>query len=313
MDYDGFEIINVAGKIYKYPMGWDKFKKQFLEYFPGKEEIFGNYYYLVNKAIDAQALYSLNHPEGNGDTELLMSSAYEVIKNISHDVDIQNYLAALNFDYVGEKEKTPFYVHALVTNYFVKSSYRVVGESDQLSKSLANSIEKMGGKVINKQKVVKFHYEDDKISAAETHTGDVYFADNFISNIHPANTMDLIEEGKIKKRFRRRMKNMENTISSFTVHLKLKEGFLKYRNYNYQYFKQNDVWYPSYYDEAKWPEHFFFHTPPLTQNDDCSTCVQIMTAMKYEEVKQWEKSTKRSRDPEYHVWKEKKAFTKDKK
>jgi len=307
MDDNGFEIINIAGKNYKYPMGWERFKKQFLEYFPGNEDVFERYYYLINRAIDAQALYSLNHPEGNSDSELLMSGAYKVLKSLSPDIEIRNYLAALNFDYVGEKEKTPFYVHALVTSYFIKSSYRVVGESDQLARSLAGSIERMGGKIINKQKAVKFQYHDDKIAAVETHTGEVYHADNFISNIHPANTMDLIEEGKIKKLYRKRMKKMENTISSFTIHLRLKDCFLKYLNHNYQYFKQNDVWYPSYYDEKKWPEHFFFHTPPITENDDCSSCAQIMTAMKYEEVKKWEDSTKRTRDPEYHVWKEEKA------
>ena len=47
MDQDAFEIINIAGKEYKYPIGWDNFKKQFLEYFPGNEEVFDKYLSLV--------------------------------------------------------------------------------------------------------------------------------------------------------------------------------------------------------------------------------------------------------------------------
>ena len=310
MDNDAFELININGKKYKYPIGWDNFKIQFLEYFPGNEKVIDSYLQLINKAVNSQALYSLNEPNndnGENSSNLLMSSAFEVIKSLSSDVNIQNYLAALNFDYGGEKEKTPFYVHALVSNYFVKSSYRVIGDSDQLTDSLVNSIKSHEGEIIRRQKVERFIYEEEKVIGVETHTGDTYFADNFISNIHPANTMDLIEEGKIKKLYRKRMVNLENTISSFTVHLKLKEDSFKYFNQNYQYFKRDDVWYASYYDEAKWPEHFFFHTPPLSSDDKCSSCVQIMTYMKYDEVKKWENSTKRTRADEYHVWKEKKA------
>lgn len=309
MDSDAFEIINIAGKEYKYPIGWDNFRRQFLEYFPNNEEVINKYLNLISRAVNSQALYSLNEPNEskNGDSNLLMLSAFEVIKSLSSNIKIQNYLAALNFDYAGEKEKTPFYVHALVTNYFVKSSYRVVGDSDQIADSLANSIISFGGEIIRRQKVTKFIFEDNKLIGAVTHTGNSYFADKFISNIHPANTMDLVEDGKIKKIYRNRIKKMENTISSFSVHIKLKEGSFKYLNHNHQYFKQNNVWYASYYNEKNWPEHFFLHTPPHTQNDDCAQCLQILTYMKYDEVKQWEDSTKRTRDDEYHIWKKEKA------
>jgi len=309
LDEDAFEIINVAGKEYKYPIGWDKFKKQFLEYFPDDVAVFDKYFSLIHKAVNSQALYTLNEPgEGGGEnTNLLMKSAYGVLKSLSPNVDVQNYLAALNFDYGGEKDKTPFYVHALVTNYFVKSSYRVVGDSDQMTNNLVNSIKSYGGEVIKRQKAVKFLFEEEQLVAVETHTGDKYFADNFISNIHPANTMDLIEEGKIKKLYRNRMKKMKNTISSFSVHIKMKEGSFKYLNHNFQYFRQDDVWYATYYDEKKWPEHFFLHTPPQTTKGDYVNCLQLFTYMKYEEVKKWEDSTKRTRAEEYHIWKEEKA------
>lgn len=307
LDVDGFEVINIAGTEYKIPMGWDNYKKQFLEYFPGNEKLIERYYYLVNRAIDAQALYSLNHPEENNDDNILMRSAYEVLKDLSPDINIQNYLAGLNFDYVGEKDKTPFYVHALVSNYFIMSSYRVIGDSDQIAKSLAQSIQDFGGTILNRQKVVKFLFEDDKFIGVETHKEEKFYADKFVSNIHPANTMDLIEDGRIKKIYRNRMKNMKNTISSFAVHLKMKDNSFGYINHNYQYFKRKDVWYPSYYDEKRWPEHFFLQTPPLNGDDKYCNCVQILTAMKFDEVVKWSGTTKRTRGEDYHKWKEDKA------
>lgn len=310
MDEDVFELINIAGKEYKYPIGWDRLKKQFLEYFPRNEEVFDKYLSLINKAINSQALYSLKQPEDNTTTteeNVLMSSAWEIIKSLSPDIEIQNYLAALNFDYGGEKEKTPFYVHAIVTNYFVMSSHRVVGDSDQIANALAKSIKSFGGEIITKQKAIKFLFEEQKLVGVETHKGSKYFAEKFVSNIHPANTMDLIEDGKIKGMYRKRMKSLENTISSFTLHIKMKEGSFKYLNHNIQYIKQNDVWYASYYDDKKWPEHFFLHTPPQTKDDSFANSIQILTYMKYEEVKKWEDSTARTRPDEYLEWKEEKA------
>lgn len=307
MDDDVFELINIAGKEYKIPQGWGNYRRQFLEYFPGQEEVFDKHHQLVKRAIDSQALYTLNHPDENSQTHLMHSSAYEVIKSLTPNVEIQNYLAALNFDYVGEKDKTPFYVHALVSNYFILSSYRIIGESDQLALSMAEFVEKSGGKVLNRNKVIKFLFDGNTLTGVENHKAEQYFADKFISNIHPANTMDLVEEGKIKKVYRKRMKNLSNTISSCILSLKMKDDSFKFMNHNYQHFKQKDVWYPSYYDEKKWPEHFFIHTPPSHENNKCTNCIQVLTAMKYEEVKQWENSTKRNRAPEYHEWKMEKA------
>lgn len=309
MDEDTFEIINIGGKKFNYPMGWDNFKKQFLEYFPEDEDVFDKYLSLINKAINSQSLYSLSQDEGDAgaDENILMMSAYQTLKSLSPKLDIQNYLAALNFDFGGEKNKTPFYVHALVTNYFVKSSHRVVGDSDQIANTLADAINLYGGEIIKKQKITKFLFDEEKLIGVETQKGDKYFANKFISNIHPANTMELIEEGKIKKMYRKRMMNMENTISSITLHIKMKKGSFKYLNHNYQYFKQKDVWYASYYDEIKWPEHFFIHTPPHTQNDKFSSCIQIFAYLKYDEVKKWEGSTQANRPEEYKIWKEEKA------
>ena len=310
MDEDGFELISIAGKKYKYPIGWDRFRKQFLEYFPGNEEVVSKYLSLINKAMNSQALYSLKQVDTTvaSDENILMSSAHKVLKSLSPNTEIQNYLAALNFDYGGVKDKTPFYVHAIVTNYFVMSSYRVVGDSDQLADTLAESIKSFGGEIITKQKAVKFLFEENKLVGVESHKGEKYFAEKFVSNIHPANTMDLIEEGKIKGMYRKRMKSLENTISSFTLHIKVKNDTFKYLNHNIQHIKQNDVWYTSYYDEKKWPEHFFLHTPPHTKNDRFANCLQVITYMKYEEVKKWEGSTARTRPTEYLKWKEEKAL-----
>jgi len=309
MDEDGFEIIELAGKKYKYPMGWDNFRRQFLEYFPGKEKVIDEYISLIKRAVNSQALYSLRQPGEELEIldGVLMSSAYELIKSLCSDVEVVNYLSALNFDYGGEKGKTPFYVHALVTNYFVRSSYKIVGDSDLMANALANSIKSFGGEIYRRREVTSLLFEDKELLGAECTNGEKYFADKVISNIHPANTMDLIGEGKIKKIYRNRMLKLENTISSFSLNIKMKDGVVKYFNHNYQYFSRNDVWYASYYDEKKWPEHFFLYLPPCNANGEFARCLQIVTYMKYDEVKKWEGSNRRKRPQEYLDWKAKKA------
>lgn len=309
LDQKAFEIFNIAGKEYKFAQGFDAWGKQIRDYFPAEENAINNYIKRIQHSLDAQDIYSLIDPELSTarNKEYLSTNAYQEIQSITSNKELQNLLGALNFVYAGDKEKTPLYVHALINNYFISSSYRVVGKTDQIAESLANTIKQNGGAVFTDKKAKQFVFEGNQMTAIETEDGDRFFAENFISNLHPALTMDLIEEGKIRKPFRNRMKNLNNTLSAFGLHLNLKKDTVKYRNYNYQYFRQNDVWYASTYDEAKWPEHYFMHASLKTPHDEFSNCLGILTYMKFDEVAKWANLPSDKRGQDYQDWKQQKS------
>lgn len=309
LDQDAFEIFNIAGKEYKYAQGFDAWQAQMHNYFPTETQAIDNYLARIKAVVDAQDIYVLKDP-GNNDIQnkdYLRINAFDEIQSLTPNRELQNVLGALNFVYAGQKETTPFYVHALINNYFINSSYRVVGRSDQIADSLAGNIKQQGGEVLTEKKAQQFVFEGDKLTAIKTADGDRFYANSFISNLHPAVTMDLIEEGKIKKPFRKRMKQLSNTLSAFGLHLNLKKDTIKYPNFNYSYYKQNDVWYASYYDEKKWPEHYFLHAPPVTASDEFANCMGMLTHMKFEEVAQWAHLPMHKRGQDYKEWKQEKS------
>jgi all-trans-retinol 13,14-reductase len=103
------------------------------------------------------------------------------------------------------------------------------------------------------------------------------------------------------------MNNLHNTLSAFGLHLNLKKDRVEYPNFNYSFYRQKDVWYASTYNEKKWPEHYFLHAPPLTLNDKYTSCMGLLTHMKFEEVAQWAHLPTNKRGQDYKDWKQEKS------
>lgn len=309
LDENGFDIFNIGEKEYNFPIGFANFKKQMYEYFPDEKEAIDTYVNEIYKAVNTQDIYLLKTQDTENDTgkNYLRLNTWDFVKSITNNSTLQQVLCALNFVYAGEKEITPFYTHALINNHFISSSYRIDGSTSQIEKKLTEQIRECGGDVLSQKEVKEFIIENEKVVAAKTSDGTLYKADKFISNLHPATTMNLIPEGGIKKSFRNRMNRKKNTLSAFAVSIILKENTFKYINANYNYYKGDDVWYASYYDEKNWPEHYFLHCGIPKNNSEYSSCLGLLTHMKYEEVEKWKDLPINKRGEDYNEFKKKKA------
>lgn len=309
LDETGFDIFNIGGTEYRFPMGFNNFRKQMCAYFPGEKEAIDKYVAEIQKTIDTQDIYLLKNTENKpGDVaRYLTMNTWDYICSLTENTRLRQVLSALNFVYAGVKEKSPFYLHALINYHFITSSYRIVGSSGTIAKKLKDQIIENGGHVFTKKEVVNLIINNNKVIAVETGDGMKYVADNIISDVHPATTMDMIGEGGIKKSFRNRMKNKENTMSAFAVHLNIKKDSFRYINANYNYYKRNDVWYASYYDEKSWPEHYFMHCGIPENGSEHTNCIGLLTHMKFEEVARWKDLPINKRGADYLKFKNKKA------
>jgi all-trans-retinol 13,14-reductase len=143
--------------------------------------------------------------------------------------------------------------------------------------------------------------------ALEDVNGDRFFADKFVSNIHPAQTLRMIDPTMLRKPYRNRITSLKNTISCFNIYGVLKEKTFPYINYNYYYYKRDNVWSLDYYHPRNWPENFFFYTPAVSNDEKFANCIGIATYMQYDEVKKWEDTTVGNRGADYTDWKKSKA------
>lgn len=309
MDASGFDVFEIGGKQYKFPMGWKAFRNYMKSCFPHEKEAIDQYVEAVEMVLEEQELFMLKAPSVSTKPEKPSQSvnAWDFICSLTSNKELRQVLSALNFVYAGEKEVTPWYVHALINHYFISSSYRIVGRSDQIPEKLTAEIIKNGGQVLVKHEVDQLLFDDHHITEICCTNGVRLQADHIISNVHPATTIQLCEPGKVRKSFINRLRQKTDTLSSFALYLKLKPGKFPYRNANFNYYGSGEVWYASHYDAAKWPEHFFMHFPVNENNAKWVDHLSVVTHMRFEEVAQWKDLPTTKRGHDYERFKEEKS------
>ena len=308
MDTNGFDIFNIAGKEYYYGMGYDNFKAQLLKSFPEEEKAIDLYISKIRTVSDSFDLYNMRYPVKMDldSLDAVSENLQEFLDSITDNNMLKQVLSGLNSLYAGTPENTSLYIHALINNYYIKSAYRVLGGGNKIAQAFAHQIKKYGGEILVNQELVSFDYDDEgKIICANTSKKQKFYADNFISDLHPELTIKIAGEERFRKVYVKRIKSLENSISTFVVHLVLKNNNFPELNANYHYYEEPNVWGVSYYNKDTWPQGYMLYTSCNTETEN--KCLSIFTYMKFDEVEQWADTKVGKRPQAYYDWKEAKS------
>lgn len=302
MDEEGFDVIRFKdGKEYRHGMGYANFKRILKKDFPGEEEAIDKFCGKVQEICRHFPLYNLD-AELNADYfarhDFRELNCYQYIASLTKNIRLQNVLAGSNPLYAGVKSKTPFYVHALILNSYIISSYKLIDGGSQIANIMAKNIRELGGEIYKRKNVVGANYFEDacppewrgKIKEVILENGETVRGKNFISNMHPAVTIDVFGQNRFLNAYKKRVKNLENTISSFTLHLTFHKNTFPYLNYNIYNYNLDDVWAGIDYDEKIWPEGFYACTPATSKSDKFADSMSVMCYMNISEVEKWKKT-----------------------
>jgi len=311
MDTNGFDTIKFGddNSSYKLAMGEERFVESLSKDFPKEKKAIKIYMQKLNDVSDSLNLVNLRETSlfGSVQNKYLSLSASEFIKTITQNTKLQNVLSGNNSIYAGDGNKTSLYMHSLIQKFFINSAWRFVDGSDQLAFHLTELIKSNNGTVLTRHEVKKINYDNGILNTAECTNGELIQADYFISNVHPSVTLDMIDTDKLKKIYRKRIKNLENTISSFSIYAVLKDNSFPYINSNIHFHKKEEVWNATNYTAENWPKAFFFITPAISKSHEYADSLSILTYMKYSEVEKWDNTTIENRGEEYKDFKFKKA------
>lgn len=314
MDIDSFDTVLFEGDPveYKYAQGYDRFIRVLSAQFPGEEEGIRMYCDAIQKVCAKFPMYNLRTGGLTEKIEALETDAKTYIGTFTTNKKLQNVLAGTNLLYAGEAEKTPFYVHALVVNSYIESSYKFLDGGSQIGRLLAKEITSRGGKIIKHAEVTRLVEENGLISYAEVNGSQAYHGKTFISNIHPQKTLELTNSDKIKKVYRTRIKSLENSVSAFALNIVLKRNTVPYSNKNYYFFRDMDVWGVASHTEETWPKGYALFYTPARNNETYADAVTVMAYMHYHEVAKWKDTfntvaKEANRGETYEAFKKKKA------
>lgn len=314
-DIDCFDKILVDGEDmeYDYAQGYDNFISKLLAHFPGEEKALNAYCDKIKEVCSKFSLYNLRSGDDfNEKSGVLEIDTKGFIESITDNERLQSVLAGNNALYAGQGDKTPFYVHALILNSYIESSYKCVDGGSQIAKLIAQNIKARGGVIKRNCKVTRIVAEENKASYIEIADGSRIYGDQFISNIHPVKTLEITESDLIKPAYRNRLKSLENSVSSFTLNLVLKKNTFKYVKHNYYCGKFGHVWTVADYTEQNWPLGYAVFVAATSKSDEYADGMSILTYMRFEEVEPWAHthntvSDKNDRGETYEEFKKRKA------
>lgn len=289
------------GSEYRIPEGYDRFIASLTECFPEEEAAILAYCDKVREVCSRFPLYQLDSSEASylEDPEFMGLKVYDYLQSITDNVRLQHVLAGTNsFLYAGNRETTPFYVHALIINSYLSGAYRLIDGGSQLAILLSRKIREAGGTILRRKKVVGGVFGDNRqLEGVRTEDGDIYYGKTFISNIHPSVTVDLFGEERFLNVYKRRIRSLPNSLSSFTTHLIFKPDCFPYLNYNVYQYHEEDVWAGPEYDPDNWPLQYFLYTPAHSRSKEYASSMSVMAFMRFEEVAEWSDSCRTVADP----------------
>ncbi|MCV6628920.1 MAG: NAD(P)/FAD-dependent oxidoreductase [Flavobacteriaceae bacterium] len=315
LDTDAYDRISFDGETTHYPhaQGYENFKKQLLVCFPKEEKAIATYIDKLQEICDNFPLYNLQPGKPFFDDHNVMTlSLSGFLNKLTSNEKLKAVLAGNSFLYAGIEGVTPFYVHALSVNSYIRSAWRCVNGGSQISKLLVRQLKAHGGEIYKYKEVIGFELEDKVVKAVRLKDGSTVEATTFVSNIEPKTTLKMLE-GNIRKSYANRIFNIQNGIAGFSVYIVLKPNTFPYLNYNRYHFKNANGYLKSHeYTQESWPEGYMLSMGVKKNQEQWAESLTVLTYMRYEDVKPWEdtfntKVTENERGQSYETFKREKT------
>jgi all-trans-retinol 13,14-reductase len=314
MDRDCFDAICFAGdnKEYRLAQGYDNFKAQLLKDFPAEQAAIDTYCATIKDVCSRFPLYNLRNATYEEKESVLGIDAATFIASVTTNETLRQVLAGNNLLYAGVANQTPLYIHALITNSFIESSWKCVDGGSQIARLLVKRIAAQGGILRRNTKVTAIGADDTHATHVVLENSEKITATHFISNLHPAQTVELTESPLLRQVYRKRMKGAENTISTFLMNIVMKKDTFPYLNHNVYYHEHVNAWEGVEYTDDNWPLTYALFGNASSKNKEYSDSLTIMTYMRYDDVAQWEDtfntdSQSSERCADYQTYKQQKA------
>lgn len=283
-----FDVISFGNETIQYPQaqGYDNFVKQLLVYFPNEEQSLKKYIETIQFYCDQFPLYNLKNSTGYNE-EIMQHSVESVLNIITSNKKLQAVLLGNSFLYAIKATETPFYVHALTVNSYIQSSWRCVKGGSQITKAFIKQLRHFNADLFKHQKVEKLHFVGNVLESCETADG-IYKANQFVSAIDLKQLFSMFNDENKQKPYIKRINQLKNGPSVFSVHIVLKPNTVPYFNHNiYHFEKEANVF--SY--ENNWidnkPQSAVITTNPHNKNEEFAQSISLMTYMDFDQVEKW--------------------------
>ena len=306
---------------YRIRKGKEGFVESLMTYFPEERACLQAYVKAIFAITDEADLFNLRPSTDTfrvHSDDFFMSAVAFIAKYIKNE-KLRSVVAYMNPLYGGRGDETPAFVHAIISTLYIQGSSRFVGGSYHFADLLTQVIEQHGGEVLTGDAVewieVNEHPADtlhdrrgkENVDFVRTRKGKIYQGDYYISDLHPCTLLRLMPEKAFTKAYRRRLEEIPNSTSAFSLYIKLKPNAFPYINHSEYYMTRYDEIWTFGEQHDHWPLGFLFMTPPEPLQGIYSRKALVTVPMLFDEVKRWENTSVGHRGEDYETWKKTKT------
>lgn len=293
--------------VYTLPTGIDDLAAALAKLFPADAEGIRRYLDRIVYLTEQLPMYYLR-PTPDEIAPLSEDFLWPSDRFIAHyvnDPKLRELLAFRNSLYGGAKGETPAYIHALINDLYTNGTSRFAGGSQQFADALASVITEAGGEVLTRKEVVKIDVADLRVISVTTADGSVYFPQQVIMAAHPAQLPDMLPPRTLRPVYSRRLKEMPNSASAFSVYIDLKPESFRYIDHTCWYMEDyGEMWDQEKVNTADDPRSLLYMTPPEHRQGEYADRLLVHCLVDYSQVKLWEDTRTGHRGREYMEWKQ---------
>ena len=244
LDEDCFDEVVIGENAFAFANKHQRFYERMSSRFPQEREGLKKYVDFLKQVGDHIFDSFKGKDDGTFTNSLFARSAYEFLNETVKDPLLRKVLSGTSLKMELNAPTLPLYTFAQINDSFIRSAWRLKGGGMQIADKLVEDILRMGGEVKTRANVTSIHEENGKVVGITINEEDYMEADWVISSVHPAYTVSLVGDSqKIRRVYRNRIANLDNTFGMFTANIRLKPGMLPYENKNiYIHRPDADLW-----------------------------------------------------------------------
>lgn len=305
LDASGYDRFSFDGERYQLATGREAFIDQLCHYFPDEHSNIVRYCDLVEQVAGASQLHSLSLAETDTavSTRAQTMSIDAALACITRNERLRDVLAGNIPLYAARRGATSFATHAFIMNFYNQSSFRIVGGSDNIARSLVNTIARLGGETLTGQKVEKIACNDHHATGVVTEDGLFYPADVVIADLHPARVTAMVDSPLFRPIYRRRIAALPATIGCFSLYLDFNDNEVPYMNYNFFGYAQDSPWDCEKYTAGDWPRGYLYMHMCNETGQQYARSGIVLSYMRYSDVAPWQGTRVGHRGTDYEAMK----------
>ncbi len=310
---DGFDHMFIGDKRFDIPKGKQNYIKRLIKHFPNESDGIKKLF----KIIDDIGVLMSSVSRGKipfsklAKIKWLWKSGGALIHNYVKDPTLRAVLLGQAGDYGLPPSSVSAFVHTAIMRHYLNGGFYPKGGAISIPLAFVNALKKNGNEVKLRTPVEKIIIKEGRAIGVQTADGDVFYADNIVSNTDPETTfINLIGREHLSRKLRNKLNKTKYSTSCVSLFLGVEQNLKKMGldSGNYWFYEHSDI--DKIYSLGQ-TDYIINHPPPgifmtiTSLKDPTKTkkgmhTIEAFSFTNYQAFAKWESEPKGDRSKEYN-------------